>query len=217
MFILTMIEVVDMKKIFLILVSLFLIVSGCTENNPNQVNQETAILKLKEAGCWWNTSEERVKVDFKDPNWIISARGCAGECKINKFTGEMNIDNDPMCAGAIVEGDSQELQQNSNNQPKLEVAQVNNVKQFDITASNFAYNINEITVKKGDLVKIKLSIESGFHDFVIDEFNAKTKKIRNGEVDSVEFLVDKEGRFEYYCSIGSHRSMGMKGTLIVEP
>ena len=33
---------------------------------------------------------------------------------------------------------------------------------------------------------------------------------------TAEFTADKVGSFEYYCSVGSHRSMGMKGVLKVE-
>lgn len=54
------------------------------------------------------------------------------------------------------------------------------------------------------------------HDFVIDELNIRTKRIAGGESDSVTFTADKTGAFEYYCSVGNHREMGMKGRLIVE-
>lgn len=44
----------------------------------------------------------------------------------------------------------------------------------------------------------------------------KTKVINGGETDTVEFTPDKAGSFEYYCSVGKHRAMGMKGTVTVE-
>jgi len=56
----------------------------------------------------------------------------------------------------------------------------------------------------------------GTHDFVIDEFNVATKMTKTGETDTVEFIADKAGVFEYYCSVGEHRKMGMVGTLTVE-
>ncbi len=43
-----------------------------------------------------------------------------------------------------------------------------------------------------------------------------TIKLKAGEREAVEFLVDKAGVFEYYYFVGSHRQMGMKGDLIVE-
>jgi plastocyanin len=50
---------------------------------------------------------------------------------------------------------------------------------------------------------------------VIDEFNVKPKQIGANAEDSVEFTADKTGSFEFYCSVGNHREMGMKGTLVV--
>jgi plastocyanin len=52
--------------------------------------------------------------------------------------------------------------------------------------------------------------------YLIDELNIRTKRIAGGESDSVTFTADKTGAFEYYCSVGNHREMGMKGRLIVE-
>jgi plastocyanin len=90
------------------------------------------------------------------------------------------------------------------------------VKEFTVTGSSFNFSPKVITVKKGDTVKINFVNSGGMHDWRIDEFNASTKVINGGQTDSVTFLADKAGSFEYYCSVGTHRQMGMKGTLIVE-
>ncbi len=91
-----------------------------------------------------------------------------------------------------------------------------NTKKITVTGSNFKFDPSEIRVKKGDIVTINFQNSGGNHDFVIDEFNVKTKVIAGGESDSVTFTADKVGTFEYYCSVGNHRAMGMKGNLIVE-
>ena len=85
-----------------------------------------------------------------------------------------------------------------------------------VTGSNFVFAPATITVNKGDKVVIQFKNDSGFHDFVIDEFNAKTKQFKGPGEETVEFIADKTGSFEYYCSVGTHRAMGMKGTLIVK-
>ena len=54
------------------------------------------------------------------------------------------------------------------------------------------------------------------HDFMIDEFEVATNQIGDGEEEEMEFVADKIGTFEYYCSVGNHRAQGMKGKLIVE-
>jgi plastocyanin len=71
-------------------------------------------------------------------------------------------------------------------------------------------------VKDSEKVRIEFTSTVGFHDFVIDEFQAATKKVKVGESTFVEFIANKKGIFEYYCSVGTHRQQGMKGKLIVE-
>lgn len=90
------------------------------------------------------------------------------------------------------------------------------VKEFTIYASNFKLTPNEITVKKGDKVKITYISEDTGHNLVIDQFNVKSNVIVKGEIQILEFTADKEGTFSMYCSVGSHRSLGMEGKIIVE-
>jgi cytochrome c oxidase subunit 2 len=73
-----------------------------------------------------------------------------------------------------------------------------------------------IKVKKGDKVKITFQNSEGFHDWVVSEFGAATKQTKAPTTEVIEFVADKTGNFEYYCSVGKHREMGMKGTLVVE-
>jgi len=90
------------------------------------------------------------------------------------------------------------------------------VKVFDVEGVNFAFSQTEVRVKKGDRVRINFTSTDGFHDWVLDEFNAATERISSGGETFVEFTADEAGEFEYYCSVGSHRALGMVGTLIVE-
>jgi len=90
------------------------------------------------------------------------------------------------------------------------------VKSFTVLGSNFKFSLAEIKVKQGDTVKITFKNSGGTHDWRLDEFNAKTQILKDGQEETIEFVADKKGAFEYYCSIGSHRAMGMKGNLIVE-
>jgi plastocyanin len=89
-------------------------------------------------------------------------------------------------------------------------------KEFTVTGSNFKFDVPEIRVKAGDAVKVNFKNAGGFHDFVIDEFNVKIKQANGPTEETVTFIADKKGTYEYYCSVGKHREMGMKGQLIVE-
>ena len=90
------------------------------------------------------------------------------------------------------------------------------VQDIEIEGGSFYFKPNEIRVKAGEKVKITFKNIEGFHDLIIDDLSVKTKQIRDGEVDVVEFTPTLPGSYEFYCSIGNHRSMGMKGILIVE-
>lgn len=88
---------------------------------------------------------------------------------------------------------------------------------FDITGTNYEFDVTEMRVTEGDTVTVNFESAEGFHDWVVDEFNAATEQVRPGTPTSVTFVADEAGTFEYYCSVGSHRELGMVGTLIVEP
>lgn len=89
------------------------------------------------------------------------------------------------------------------------------IKEFTISGQDFSYSPTEIAVKKGDTVRITFKNTNGFHDWVIDEYNVSTPKKPAPAEETVEFVADKTGRFEFYCSVGEHRELGMKGALIV--
>ena len=90
------------------------------------------------------------------------------------------------------------------------------VKEFTVSAKNYSFTPNTMTVNKGDKVRITVTNTGGTHDLALDEFNVKTKMLNDGDSDTVEFTADKTGTFEFYCSVGNHRAMGMKGTLTVQ-
>lgn len=76
------------------------------------------------------------------------------------------------------------------------------------------YSLKEITVNKGDLVRIKITVTKGMHDFKIDEYNVYADTQPNVET-IVEFTADKTGEFVYYCTKPGHRQNGHWGTLKV--
>lgn len=99
---------------------------------------------------------------------------------------------------------------------ELEEKSVGNVKSFNVTGANYSFDIKEMKVKQGDKVKINFTSKQSMHDWVLDEFNAQTKTLGDGQSESIEFTAGKKGTYEYYCSVGQHRKNGMVGKLIVE-
>ncbi len=74
----------------------------------------------------------------------------------------------------------------------------------------------DLKANVGDVVKITLfSGEGAGHNFYLDEFGVKSADVTGlGNSVSVEFVVDKEGTFSYYCAIPGHRQAGMEGKFI---
>ncbi|MBI5732523.1 dienelactone hydrolase family protein [Candidatus Jorgensenbacteria bacterium] len=76
------------------------------------------------------------------------------------------------------------------------------------------FSIKEISVNKGNRVRINVTNTKGMHDFAIDEYGIKKETPLNEEV-TIEFTADKAGEFIYYCSKPGHRQNGQWGTLKV--
>ncbi|MEK6886096.1 MAG: hypothetical protein AABX17_03965 [Nanoarchaeota archaeon] len=92
------------------------------------------------------------------------------------------------------------------------------VKEFTMTSfydnTGIWFSLKEISVNVGDLVRIKVTNIKGTHDFTLDEYGIKEMTPLNEEI-IVEFIADKAGSFEYYCSVSGHRQKGQWGTLKV--
>ncbi len=89
------------------------------------------------------------------------------------------------------------------------------VKEFTVTGSNFRFSPSTMTVNRGDTVRITFRSTGMNHDFVIDELGVKSSVLPSGGEEVIEFVADTAGTYEYYCSVGNHRQMGMVGTLTV--
>lgn len=134
----------------------------------------------------------------------------------------------PVSEESVLMEEVQQEEVNENNSVPSENEQVNNeespavppqavVKTFTVAGtSDFKFSLSEMRVKKGDRVTIVFTNVSGVHDWKVDEFKAATRVLKAGESETISFVADKTGSFEYYCSVGNHRAMGMKGMLIVE-
>ena len=97
-------------------------------------------------------------------------------------------------------------------------AEVNDVT-FVVSGEKLRFFMNgvsspDLVVNQGDTVTILFTAGDALHDWVLDGFG-ETKQVATGKSSSVTFIADKKGTFEYYCSVGSHRTLGMKGNFIV--
>lgn len=86
---------------------------------------------------------------------------------------------------------------------------------ISIEAGSFYYSPSIIRVKKGETVTLTLNSVSMMHDLIVDELGIKVPITENGTSSTVEFTANTVGDFEFYCSVGEHRSLGQVGRLIV--
>ncbi|KKQ23713.1 MAG: cytochrome c oxidase subunit II [Candidatus Roizmanbacteria bacterium GW2011_GWC2_37_13] len=89
------------------------------------------------------------------------------------------------------------------------------VKEFTLTAKQWAFDPATITVKQGDKVRLKITSLDVTHGFSLPDFNVKVDLNPNAET-VVEFTADKTGEFTFFCSVvcGTGHN-DMKGKLIV--
>lgn len=99
--------------------------------------------------------------------------------------------------------------------PIEEQNQNTEVKEFTVTGENFKFSPTEITVNRGERVRLTFRSVGGTHDWRLDEFNAATNVLPANQEQTIEFTADQSGTFEYYCSVGNHRAMGMVGNFTV--
>ena len=89
------------------------------------------------------------------------------------------------------------------------------VKEVTVTNEGYNYMPSRIRVNVGDTVRLTFENGGGFHDWVLDEFDASTRRISGGSTATIEFTADQAGTFEFYCSVGNHRAQGMVGDFVV--
>lgn len=92
-------------------------------------------------------------------------------------------------------------------------------KSFNVDAFSFGYSSSTLNVSPGDVVTINLTNSGGKHDWVVDEISgAATAIINGGQTDSITFTVPQSAAgktYNFYCSVGNHRALGMQGDLVV--
>lgn len=90
------------------------------------------------------------------------------------------------------------------------------VREIEIVAKEYSFLQSEITVKKGEKIKLTLVNEGTMeHDFVVERMNITTEPVSPGSSVSTEFTMFDSGTYTFYCGIKNHRARGMEGKLIV--
>jgi len=104
--------------------------------------------------------------------------------------------------------------------PTIEAPAAPNVKEklgiFDMNVSKDGYDPLSITVKKGDLVQIRLTAVGGDYDFSMPYTGLYTF-VLEGETKQISFGVTSSGTFVFQCRDHCPSEKIIKGQLIVLP
>jgi heme/copper-type cytochrome/quinol oxidase subunit 2 len=91
------------------------------------------------------------------------------------------------------------------------------VREFTVTADQFAYAPPHIEIRNGDLVKITFTAKDIAHSFTIDSPYRIAKRAGAGQTIVIEFRADQSGDFPIYCNLSQdERCRNMKGHLTVK-
>jgi cytochrome c oxidase subunit II len=88
--------------------------------------------------------------------------------------------------------------------------------EFHMTAKNYEFDPDVITVKKGEKVRLFIAAMDHDHGFKIQGYDID-QELKKDSTATIEFTADKAGTFEFKCSVycgSGHRKM--KGKLVVE-
>ncbi|HPU94743.1 MAG TPA: cupredoxin domain-containing protein [Candidatus Gracilibacteria bacterium] len=100
-------------------------------------------------------------------------------------------------------------------QPTEESQPVQETKTFNITARQFEFSPNTISVNEGDKVVVNLTSEDVAHGFAITEY-AINETAPAGTTRIIEFTANKKGTFTFRCPVPCGEGHAdMVGNLIV--
>jgi len=155
-------------------------------------------LTIFTAGC--NRSVEILEVTETD-----------NETAMKMLNGEMDGEEEP-----ANETPEAEIEKDPEPQAEIEKDQEQEVKTFNMTARQWEFEPETITVNEGDTVVLNITSEDVAHGFAISQFGVN-ERLEPGQTTTVEFTADKAGTYTFFCSVfcGSGHS-GMKGTLVVK-
>lgn len=88
-------------------------------------------------------------------------------------------------------------------------------RRIDVVGRDFAFEPATIEVAAGEPIELALRVENEEHDFTSDDAGAHIGG-EPGETAVGGFTApDEPGEYEFWCSVGNHRQLGMEGTLVV--
>ena len=101
---------------------------------------------------------------------------------------------------------------------EITISNTNPTREIVVEASEYKFTPSTVTIKKGESVKITLKNAGAMpHDWFVENMGGASIDMTSaGSTNSIVIKASQTGTFTTYCSIGSHRKLGMVGKLIVQ-
>jgi|SaaInlLV_10m_DNA_2_1039722.scaffolds.fasta_scaffold103379_1 cytochrome c oxidase subunit II len=121
-----------------------------------------------------------------------------------------------MSLSLLLIGCSSETIQVESNNKNLEF-DLENAKELTMDASNWKFEASDVTINKGDSVRLIVNGKQGNHGLAIPELGIATGRIEEGGQQVIEFVAKKSGNYKYFCNVPcGHGHRDMKGFLKIE-
>ena len=203
----------SMQKILPLFLVVILIGAGCTDRNPSSSSisepststQEEQVLEKQEQEK--ETEKITKDSDTETGKSAIVVMEDEVEVVVEEIQEEEGVKEETIPSEEPLVVEEEPLPEEI---PEEEIPALS----ITMKSGNFFFEPSQMTASPGQEVHLTFLENSGFHTFVIDEI-ALNESIETGN--TISFTAPMTpGNYAYYCDVGSHRSMGMEGILIVK-
>jgi nitrite reductase (NO-forming) len=88
-------------------------------------------------------------------------------------------------------------------------------KQITLLAEDIEWSSDLIEAEAGQMIELTITNTGALdHDFVIEELDLDILLV-SGQSETVTFVVNEAGTYEYICNIPGHQDAGMVGELVI--
>ena len=103
---------------------------------------------------------------------------------------------------------SEDLQKSGVSESAIEVS---------VEGNEYSFSPESLSLNKGERVRLTFKNTGKLpHNLTIEGLGISSKTISGGASDTIEFTATEAGIFNFYCSVGNHRGLGMEGSLEVK-
>jgi len=94
---------------------------------------------------------------------------------------------------------------------------IEEVREISVSGTEFSFSPATLSFTSGEKIRLTFNnTGSAPHNLIIEGTEIGTKTISGGKENIIEFVAPASGTYAIFCSVGSHRQLGMEGTVTVE-